>query len=422
MNLLQTRSQSFISGSNEVLLQGVGLGNWLNLEHFLLGIPGSDSQIRQAILDVYGKEKYDIFWDTYYRVYTSEEDIKHVKDLGMNHVRIPVNYNLFYTDTFEKSVAIREIDRILSYCRKYEIWGIIDMHATPGGQNPDWHSDNFSGRDNFWFNSDFRNQIAELWGKIADYYKDDVAVGGYDLINEPCYFHKEGDAFLLDFSLKCTEAIRKVDSKHIIFYAGNTYSRDFFMYKHNFDYNCSYTFHLYPFLQIPDSLNVPDLKEEIRKSLQRDVTMQHLTEVLKKPLWCGETGHPLHLPGSYNALHLFVEVLEEQGIGWSLWPLKDFGAMALLNAKENSSWRKLTSSLSDNWIFWNIFTKDSILAAEKETDRYTYYRWLAGESTKGYEVFHKNLKNQKFDDLLLALDDFKFGNCSQVKELIIRNK
>ena len=117
MEFLTTQGSNYISNNASVQLRGVGLGNWLNLEHFMFGLPGTDSQIRQAILETYGLEKSTLFWDTYYSVYVHEEDIRYVQECVMNHVRIPINYQLFFTDSFEKSVAIREIDRILPYLK-----------------------------------------------------------------------------------------------------------------------------------------------------------------------------------------------------------------------------------------------------------------------------------------------------------------
>ncbi|MBN2103449.1 cellulase family glycosylhydrolase [bacterium] len=411
MHFLSIRGQNFISHEKTVQLKGAGLGNWLNLEHFLFGWPGTDSQIRQAIQETYGEEKYTLFWDRYYSVYVQEADIRYVHQCGMNHVRIPVNYRLFFTDSFEKSIAIREIDRVLSYCKKYGIWGIIDLHAVPGGQNPDWHSDNHSGKDHFWHDRRAMDLVVKLWGRIAGYYRNNPVVGGYDLINEPCFFSKASETAMLSFFRKCTAAIRSKDTNHIIFYEGNTYSRDFSMFSENLDDHSSYTFHLYPFLQIPGELHSDHIHDKLIESLYRDVTYEHLIQKLKKPLWCGETGHPLHLSGSRHILEAFLLILEDKQIGWALWPLKDSGAMAITYAKKESAWNRLCRQLSEDWIFWSIFTQDSILSAEKEKDKYAYYKWLAKESTKAWEIVRNNLSKCPFDRLLEALEDFKFENC-----------
>lgn len=139
---------------------------------------------------------------------------------------------------------------------------------------------------------------------------------------------------------------------------------------------------------------------------------------MQKPLWCGETGHPLHLAETYHAVARFIAMLETEKIGWALWPLKDCGAMAMVHADKNGAWNQLCAKLSDNWVFWDIFTKDSILSSEKETDRYKYYEWLAEESTKGWGVVCKHLKTVPFETFFNALDDFIFENCIKNNKLV----
>jgi len=421
MKFLESHENTFTSRNNVIQLRGVGLGNWLNLEHFMFGLPGTDKQIRQAITETYGEEKANIFWNKYHSVYVNEKDIRYIHECGMNHVRIPINYQLFFTDSFEKSVAIREIDRILPYLKKYKIWGIIDLHTAPGGQNPDWHSDNYSGKDNFWLDDFAIKSVVELWGRIAEYYSNEPAIGGYDLINEPCYFSKEAEVSMIDFFKQCTSKIRKVDKKHIIIYSGNMYSRDFSMFAENIDDNSAYTFHLYPFLQIPNDLQSDNIALKLKESLNNDVSYRHLTTQLKKPLWCGETGHPLHMDNSYNVLHEFISILETENVSWALWPFKDRGEMGICYAKKDGEWNKLCRIISEDWIFWNLFTQDSMLSAQQEKDIYTYYRWLANESTKGWEVVRKKIKNIPFEALFKALDDFSFDNCKKNEKLLPKN-
>jgi hypothetical protein len=413
MQFLSINKTDFVCNGKRVELKGVGLGNWLMLEHFMFGMPGSEVQIRQAVSETYGVESSEMFWDAYYENYMGEEDIRFVQECGMNHVRIAVNSRLFLGENFAESPAVRQIDRIIPFLRKYGVWGILDIHAVPGGQNPDWHSDNSSGMDNFWSDDSAQKEIVDLWGRIARYYKDEPAIGGYDLINEPCYFMKDSERGMLNFFKQCTEGIRKHDSRHIIFYSGNTYSRDFSMFAENMDEQCAYTFHLYPFLQLPGETGDVDVDGKLERCLRKDVSYDHLRETLKKPLWCGETGHPLHGMENVGILHSFVKLLEKENIGWALWPLKDRGAMGMLSAKSNGAWNQLCEKVSESWNFWELFTQDSILSAQKEKDPYAYYRQLAGESSRGWEIVRKNLKTLPFEELMEGVKDFSFKNCTK---------
>lgn len=40
-----------------------------------------------------------------------------------------------------KQEGLKHLDRVVALCAKYEIYTVIDLHAAPGGQNIDWHSD-----------------------------------------------------------------------------------------------------------------------------------------------------------------------------------------------------------------------------------------------------------------------------------------
>jgi aryl-phospho-beta-D-glucosidase BglC (GH1 family) len=131
---------------------------------------------------------------------------------------------------------------------------IDGTHSAPGGQNPDWHCDNATGNSNLWRNPDHRSKVIRLWEQLASRCRDNTTVAGYDLVNEPCYFDHALNAVLFDFYATCMAAIRRIDPSHIIFVEGNTYARDFSMFERNLDDQVAYSFHYYPFLQIPNDL------------------------------------------------------------------------------------------------------------------------------------------------------------------------
>ena len=413
---LTTSGSQFTYNGAPVRLYGVGLGNWLNLEHFMLGFPGTDAQIRHAFTTAYGAEQADRFWSRYYECYTDEADIAFVGQTGMNLVRIALNHHLFDENEFQNSIALREIDRVLSCCQKHRVWALLDMHTAPGGQNPDWHSDNPDGVDRFWGDEQAQKQMIELWRKIADYYRDEQWIAGYDLLNEPCYFKSEYNKTLIDFYSELTQQIRSVDSNHILFYEGNTYARDFSMFHENLDDNCAYTFHMYPFLQFPDKLDASDLRTLLQQGLD-DVSMKRL-QSLNRPLLCGETGHPHHLDHHVHALSLFLDVLEKEHISWALWPLKDCGAMGILYPTQNSMWHKLIQELTENWNFWDSFTKDSILAVEDHDSRYAFYQGLIRETTRAWQIFSAHLIKTDFEQLYEALYDFQFKKTRRSEPLL----
>ena len=91
---------AIINGTDELLaeLRGMGIGSWLNMEHFMLGIPTPDNQIRKTVKEVFGKETADGFFDCFIRSFISDSDFAFLKKCGVNILRVPFNYRLFIDD------------------------------------------------------------------------------------------------------------------------------------------------------------------------------------------------------------------------------------------------------------------------------------------------------------------------------------
>jgi len=90
--------RDFYRDDEKIILRGYGIGSWLNLEHFMLGIPGTDSQMRAAIANAYGEDKARQFWHKFYKSMVDKSDFEFLKSLGINAIRIPFNYRLFEND------------------------------------------------------------------------------------------------------------------------------------------------------------------------------------------------------------------------------------------------------------------------------------------------------------------------------------
>jgi hypothetical protein len=411
---LQIRGKEFVLGDRPIVLRGVGLGNWLNLEHFMLGIPGTETELRATMVETYGRQAAERFWDRYYAAYTSEADLRFVRELDMNSVRVPINANWFGGET---PAALRELDRLIETAERQRLLVIIDLHAAPGGQNPDWHCDSVTGVAGFWKDAASRAAVIQLWERLAIRYRDSTTVAGYDLINEP-HFHDPDGSMLVSFYAECIAAIRRWDSKHVIFIEGNRYARDFSMFTRNLDDQVAYSFHYYPFLQIPNDLGGPNASQRLNERLFAETSLLHLQRDLGRPIWCGETGHALHLASSASIVGTFLDMLEAQGISWATWPLKDARAMGLLTPKDASPWMRLVRELTHGWSFWDLFAQDSLLSAGGAGDGPLYYQRLAQVTSAAHARFRDELSKVPFDTLCAALGSFDFPSCDQQVELV----
>jgi aryl-phospho-beta-D-glucosidase BglC (GH1 family) len=225
---LVVKGNTLRNGKGEtVRLRGFGLGGMLHLENFIDGYPGNEEAFRDVLLKALGREKYDLFFETFYENYFTEADARYIASLGLNLVRIPIHYRLFEDDMNPRVIrasGFKHLDRVVKLCAAEGIYTIIDLHAVPGAQNQHWHSDNPTHRALLWTQKDFQDRTVLLWEAIARHYRDEPWVAGYDLINEPA--DPTGKA-VVPFFARLRDAVRKIDPHHVLFIEGNTYARDF---------------------------------------------------------------------------------------------------------------------------------------------------------------------------------------------------
>jgi len=107
-----------IVGADEqpVTLRGTSLGGWMNMENFITGYPANEENQRQAIRQVLGQSKYEFFFDRFLEYFFTEDDARFIASLGLNLLRLPVNYRHFEDDMrpFEiKEAGFKHLDRVV---------------------------------------------------------------------------------------------------------------------------------------------------------------------------------------------------------------------------------------------------------------------------------------------------------------------
>jgi hypothetical protein len=298
------------SDGNKFILKGYGLGGWLVPEGYMLHVPGygSPTSIRNKIIDLIGEEETDKFFELYRKNYVAEKDIELIAEWGFNHVRLPFHYE-FFSPIDSPGVFIEDgfeiIDTLLIWCKKNNLYLILDMHCAPGGQNAGNISDS-DGEAKLWAHSADQDRTVDIWKRIAERYKNEEWIIGYDLLNEPVLPDGYGTSDFRAFLVRLTNAVREVDSNHILFIEGNWYATDFTGLPPRFDNNMVWAFHKY-------------WSETDLGSIQqyRNLRTQTVT-----PLWLGETGENSN-PWFYET----VQLMEQQNIGWNWWAHKKFSTI-----------------------------------------------------------------------------------------------
>ena len=288
---------------DKLLLRGINLGNWLVPEgymfHFEKG-PASFREISALFNELIGLGEAAHFWKQYRDAYIAEADIRFIHGAGFNSVRIPFHYKLV-----DDGEAFPLLDRVIAWCRQAHLWVILDMHCAPGGQTGTNIDDSW-GYPWLFESEEEQTHAAATWRTIAQRYRDEPAVLGYDLLNEPIPPPvNKYNARLEPVYRKIAGAIREVDPNHVIVLGGAQWDSNFQVFGPPFDRNAIYTFHKY--------WTAPT----------QDVIQSYLDfrERYQVPLWMGESGE-----NQDSWIAQFTAMLEKNEVGWAFWPYKKMDA------------------------------------------------------------------------------------------------
>jgi len=318
----------FIVNENgsKVILRGMGLGGWMLQEGYMFRVSnlGQQYRIKEKIKELVGAEKTEQFYNDWLNNHTSKADVDSLRAWGFNSIRLPMHYNLFTLPVDEEPVKGENTwlqkgfiltDSLLAWCKKNNIYLILDMHATPGGQGNDLPiSDRDPAKPSLWQSEDNRKKLIALWRKLAEYYAAEKWIGGYDIINEPNWgFEDETDTRgtseksnvpLKKLMVDITNAIREVDKKHIIIVEGNGFGNNYQGLLPTWDNNTVLSFHKYGnFNSTPAIQKFLDLREKYNV-----------------PIWLGESGE-----NSNTWFTEAIQLAEQNEIGWAWWQGKKMG-------------------------------------------------------------------------------------------------
>lgn len=296
------------TSGNIFLIKGVNLGNWLVPEGYMFKFKKANSPrlVNSVITELIGPSDAKKFWIDFQNNYITYEDIKYLKSIGVNSIRVPFNYKLFCDETYlwnTESRGFELIDRLLTWCKKENLPIILDMHCAPGGQTGDNIDDSY-GYPWLFKSVESQNQIIDIWESIAEYYNNEPMVLGYDLMNEPIahYFENENlNEKLEPLYKRIVERIRNVDTNHIIILGGARWNTDFSVFGEPFDSNLVYEFHKYW---------MPPVQSEIQEYID-------FRDKYNVPIYMGESGE-----NNDDWVQNFRELLEKNKIGWHFWPYK----------------------------------------------------------------------------------------------------
>lgn len=286
----------------ELLLRGTNLGNWLEPEGYMFlleGGPASPREIETFFDELIGPSDAAKFWHEYRDAYISQRDIQFLRKAGFNSVRIPLHYKFFVSG----GEGFALLDRVIAWCREAGLWVILDLHCAPGGQTGTNIDDSF-GYPWLFENAADQEQTIAIWKKLAEHYRNEKIVLGYDLLNEPIPHFPQLQKYnnkLEPLYRRITSAIRSVDANHVVILGGAQWDSNFGVFEAPFDRNAMYTFHKY--------WTAPD-----QSVIQDYLNFRDRYDV---PIWLGESGE-----NTDEWIAQFVRTLEKNNVGWCFWPYK----------------------------------------------------------------------------------------------------
>ena len=312
--------------------------------------------------------QYKAYDHAHFRSFIQAHDIRQIADWGMDHIRLPLDYQVLENDAKPGEYIESGFDYLescLEWCEAKGLSVALDMHHAPGYSFTNTLEGGESG------NTLFTEEAAQarffaLWDAIAKRFHGRYPKLSFELLNE-VVLPESGPWNRL--AKRAVAHMRQSEPDREIIIGGNIYASVFHMKDLELidDPNIVYTFHFYDPLifthqraywaPLPRTMDatvdypgvVPGLADfaarhpEFAGSVQSligqpinaELLLSYVNDALifqeraKRPLYCGEFGVIEGAPAKsrQNWLRDFLAILNDHKIGRAIWSYKqmDFG-------------------------------------------------------------------------------------------------
>lgn len=322
---------------NRLALRGVNAGGLGVIETWMTGFqsesrapndgsPGGDVRVRDHLTVTkvlsarFGEEAAEALWYNYRLYWWTEEDFENCEDMGINVIRLPFTYmNVDFAaakglEYAGKAYDFTFLDDFVSRAEAHGIYTILDLHGAYGSHNGQDHSGetlDSAGQVDFYSNEQKLSLTEKLWGAVAEHFKDNPAVAGYDLLNEPG--EKGGNTKTPHWNAmdRFYDAVRAAGDEHIVIFESCWAGGDL-PYPSEYGWeNCMYSFHHYT-----------NCWQDGQEYEHFTSFQSRLSEVREKqfgvPLYMGEFS-------AYNSEKQWddtLKMLNNYGWSWTIWTYK----------------------------------------------------------------------------------------------------
>ncbi len=299
-----------------VQLQGVNLGGWLVPEMSM--IPFNSTNIPDAytlwntLQSRFGVTDMENIRTAWRSNWITQNDFTLMHQEGINTVRIPFEASMF-TDPNED--GFKWLDQAVNWASQDNMYVVLDMHGAPGGQSSSEDTGQ-QNQDQFFSSQTNINQAAQVWGEIAQHYKGNPTIAGYDLLNEPV--GAPNYSTLDSVYNQLYTAVRNTGDQHIIFMEpANYWDTNNLPSPSSMGWNnVAYSGHIYDFSSSSQAQELSDFSNAIT-SIAATAKQQGV------PAYIGEFGI-IQSDGNSSEFKQVVAELDSNNLAWTVWPWKEF--------------------------------------------------------------------------------------------------
>jgi len=212
----------------------------------------------------------------HYATFITKEDVKKVKDLGFDHIRLPIDYEVLETrEGFEYTEGIAYVNQFLLWCEEYEMDVVLDLHKAYGY---DFNDAGDPNKNNLFANEELQKRFVDLWTRLAQHYGK-LPYVAFELLNEVVEEHVADNwNKLIDVTVN---AIRRYAPDTPIIYGGmqQNSARTLKLLNKPEDDNIIFTFHMYEPLIFTHQKAywVPNMPMD--KTIEYPATMEYYKEM-----------------------------------------------------------------------------------------------------------------------------------------------
>lgn len=296
-----------------VQLRGCNSGAWLLIEPWIINMDGqagvnNEKDLWDLMGRRFGEDRKQELIRLHRETFFMEEDVARIAAAGMNCLRIPIWWRAVSDPAYGGDM--KYLDDVVDWCGRYGVYAIIDLHGAPGGQSTQGVIIGESSEGDLWKNEDGKKQTIDWWTRVADRFKDEPAVAGYDLINEA--FSAPFDDLLALYG-DIYQAIRAIDPRHLIILEDGLHG--FHRLPRPADYgwsNVMYSFHYYP----QTGAEALDADRTVIPRFNRAVLHYGV------PVLVGEFNTMMYDRGGVQSFQRYGEVFDYYEWAWTFWTYK----------------------------------------------------------------------------------------------------